>query len=294
MNSFFNFFIKGLNIKWLINKLKILRNQLLLNNYLAKKPAQLQEFIDSLQCLKGSNIAIVIAFEQPWALNWLIRMAKKNLKDTTVLVFDNSRDFVIRKKIQSVCKKNKTIYFSLPKYRTKHVNRSHGMAMSWVYNNVVIAIKPKLFAFIDHDLIPVRPINLLRLIQTQPFYGREVGKKSDFWSLWAGYCVFDFRYLANKNIDFLYDFSRNLDTGGRNWSPLYSQFEKEAITFANSTLRTVFLPRFKDEAKVQFIDDKWIHIGSISYHNNFEKKFKFYKALAKEIDINPRWNQLIK
>ena len=294
MKSFLNFFIKGLDVKWLISKFKIFRNQLFLNFYLTKKPAHFDEFIKSLQYLKGSNIAVVVAFEQPWALNWLLRMAKKNVKNTTILVFDNSRDFGIRKEILSVCKKNKTIYFSLPKYNTRHVNRSHGMAMSWIYKNVVMAIKPKLFAFVDHDLIPVRPINLQSLIKTQPFYGRETGKKSDFWSLWAGYCIFDFKHLVNKNINFLYDFSRNLDTGGRNWGPLYSQFEKKIITFARSTHRKVFLPRYKDGATVQFIDDKWIHIGSISYNNNFEQKFKFFKALAKEIDINPRWNRLIK
>jgi hypothetical protein len=221
-------------------------------------------------------------------------MAKKNLKNTTMLVFDNSRDFAARKKILSVCKKNKTIYFSLPKYTTTHVNRSHGMAMSWIYTNVILAIRPKVFAFIDHDLIPIRPVNLYSLIQKQPFYGRETGKKSDFWSLWAGYCVFDFKHLINKKINFLYDFSRNLDTGGRNWGALYSQFEKKVIAFANSTHKTVYLPTFKEGAMVQFIDDKWIHIGSISYNNNFEQKFKFFKALAKEIDINPRWSQLIK
>jgi hypothetical protein len=34
---------------------------------------------------------LVIAFEQPWVLDRLLRMAKLNLTATTVLVFDNSR-----------------------------------------------------------------------------------------------------------------------------------------------------------------------------------------------------------
>jgi hypothetical protein len=285
MNNFFN---KSLKIKWLISKFKVLRNQLFLEIYLTKKPCAYNPFINSVRFLKGSNIAIVVAFEQPWALDWLLKMAKKNLQNTTVLVFDNSRDFDIRSKIKSACRKNKAHYLSLPKYSTNHVNRSHGMAMSWIYKHIVEVIQPKLFAFIDHDLIPVRSISFAKLVKIQPFYGRETGKKKiGFWSLWAGYCVFDFNYLVNKKINFLYDFSRGLDTGGRNWKALYSNYKKETLAFASSTNKKIFLPNFKQGFSVEFIDDKWIHIGGISYNNNFEKKFMLFKALAKEIDINP-------
>jgi hypothetical protein len=193
-----------------------------------------------------------------------------------------------------VCQKNKTSYFSLPKYSTDHVNRSHGMAMSWIYKHIVEVIQPKVFAFIDHDLIPVRPINLAKLIKTQPFYGRETGKKKiGFWSLWAGYCIFDFNYLIDKKINFLYDFSRGLDTGGRNWKALYAHHQKETLAFAPLTKKIIFLPAFKKGFNVEFIDEKWIHIAGISYNNNFEKKLKFFKALAKEININPRWYESV-
>ena len=103
MDNAINFLNKSLKIKWLISKFKVVRNQLFLDIYLTKKTDDYNTFINSVRFLRGSNIAIVVAFEQPWALDWLLKMAKKNLKHTTVLVFDNSRDFNIRSKIKSVC-----------------------------------------------------------------------------------------------------------------------------------------------------------------------------------------------
>ena len=207
------------------------RNELLLPIYIRKKTPKFYDFLNSVKVLKGSNVAIIVAFEQPWALDWLLKMAKKNLKKTSILVFDNSRKLSFRKKIEFVAKKNKVFYYSLPEYNTHHVNRSHGMALSWIYTNVIKVLQPKIFGFIDHDLIPVSPIDFTKAINSQPFYGRVTGNKSGFWSLWAGYCLFDFNYLTDKKINFLYDFTKGLDTGGRNWKSLYSNFQKKPIGF---------------------------------------------------------------
>jgi len=244
--------------------------------------------------LKHSNVAIIVAFEQPWALDWLLKMAKKNLKKTSVLVFDNSRKLALRQKIELVCKKNEVFYYSLPEYDTHHVNRSHGMALSWIYTNVIRVLQPKIFGFIDHDLIPISPIDFSKAINSQPFYGRITGNKSRYWSLWAGYCLFDFNYLADKKINFLYDFTKGLDTGGRNWDSLYSNFQKNHLAFAQATTKTFYLPKFNSGWDVDFIDNKWIHIGSIGYNNNFDKKFIFFKALAKALESDQDWTRLLK
>jgi hypothetical protein len=278
----------------IVAKLKNLRNDLLLKLYLKKIPPELDEFNASIQFLKGKNVAIVIAFEQLWVLNWLLTMAKKNLKNTTMLVFDNSRTLDMRSKIKSVCNKNQAFYFPLPIYKTHHVNRSHGMAMSWIYAHVIKATQPKIFGFIDHDLIPVSSINFSKHIQSKPFYGRPVGNPSGFWSLWAGYCLFKYKNLAHRKINFLYDFSRDLDTGGRNWNALYSNYVNSKSFFASQTRRDIFLPKFKYARSIEFIDDQWIHIGGISYNNNFDKKFNFFKALAKALELDQDWTKLLK
>jgi hypothetical protein len=278
----------------LIAKLKNLRNYLLLKWYLKKRPSELDQFNKSIQHLKGKSVAIVIAFEQPWTLNWLLNMAKKNLKNATVLVFDNSRTSIMRARIKSICKKNKIFYFSLPIYKTRHVNRSHGMAMSWIYEHIVKTLKPKMFAFIDHDLIPVSLVDFSKRIQSQPFYGRIVENLSGFWSLWAGYCLFDYQNLIYKKINFLYDFSRNLDTGGKNWRPLYAHYIKKDLSFASRTRKNISLPEFKDARSIEFIDDQWIHIEGVSYNNNFKERSQFFKALARQLKINSDWTRLLK
>jgi len=290
-----NFLLNGfLDFKPILTIFRYFRNELLLKFYIRKKTPRFHSFMESIKTLKNSNVAVVVAFEQPWALNWLLKMAKKNLKKTSILVFDNSRKLALRQKIELVCKKNEVFYYSLPEYRTRHVNRSHGMALSWIYTNVIKTLQPKIFGFIDHDLIPLNPIDFSKAINSQPFYGRVTGNKPGFWSLWAGYCLFDFNYLADKKINFLYDFTKGLDTGGRNWDSLYSHFQKNQLAFAPSTIKTIYLPKFKNGTDVSFIDNKWIHIGRISYNNNFDKKFNFFKAMAKELELDPDWKKLLR
>ena len=165
---------------------KQVRNDIWLNHYCKKHPAELRSFIQHNLHLSNQNIAIVVAFEQPWALDWLLRMAKIYLVNATVMVFDNSRNLSARTEIELVCSKHDTPYLALPMNTTKHVNRSHGMAMSWIYNNIVTAIQPKIFAFLDHDLIPLSPTEFEERLGNQFCYGRFNKGKFDYWSLWAG------------------------------------------------------------------------------------------------------------
>jgi hypothetical protein len=269
------------------------RNDLWLKYYVNQKPKAFDRFLVENSHLAQKNIAVVVAFEQPWALNWLLKMAKKNLTNTTVLVFDNSRKIASRVEIEVVCKKNGAPYLALPMNRTKHVNRSHGMAMSWIYDNVINIIQPKVFAFIDHDLIPLSMTDFEERLAKQAFYGRVGGKYPQYWSLWAGYCIFDYATVKNKQLNFLYDFSRGLDTGGRNWDCLYSQFDKTQIRFAKKDFKTLNVPSFEGGKTVEFIDERWMHIGSISYNDGFRNKFDFFEGIAIALEQDPNWGRLI-
>ena len=264
--------------------LKQVRNDAWLAIYKNTRPRELSRFLAEHKHLAGKNIALVIAFEQPWALNWLLRMANRNLADTTVLVFDNSRNGSKRIEIEQVCKQNNAPYLALPANSTTHVNRSHGMAMTWVYHNVVRAITPRIFGFIDHDLIPVCTASLADKLTGQPFYGLLNVGKYGFWSLWAGYCFFDYAATSGKSINFLYDFSRDLDTGGRNWKSLYRRNDRRhlrAATFENLSMK---VPSIEDPRLVQFVDQNWLHIGGISYSYNPPENIEFSKGLEKVFD----------
>ena len=272
---------------------KQVRNDIWLKYYVDQKPAELSQFLTDNSHLAGRNIAIVVAFEQPWAVNWLLQMAKKNLMNTTVLVFDNSHKTAARAELAAVCKQNGTPYLALPMNRTKHVNRSHGMAMSWIYDNVINIIQPKLFAFIDHDLIPVSEVDFEERLANQQFFGRAGGKFPQYWSLWAGYCIFIYAAFKHQPLNFLYDFSRGLDTGGRNWDSIYSHFDKAQIYFASRTYKNLKLPTVENYTKVEFVDECWIHMGSISYNDGFRNKLDFFEALARAMQIDANWQRFL-
>jgi hypothetical protein len=264
--------------------LKQVRNDAWLAVYKNMRPKQLSRFLAENRGLAGKNIALVIAFEQPWALNWLLRMANRNLSDTTVLVFDNSRNGSKRSEIEQVCNQNDAPYLALPANPTRHVNRSHGMAMTWVYHNVVRATNPRIFGFIDHDLIPVRKVSIADKLTDQPVYGLLNVGKFGFWSLWAGYCFFDYAETKGKSINFLYDFSRDLDTGGRNWKSLYRCHDRRQLRAATFENVGITVPSIKDPRLVQFVDQNWLHIGGISYNNYSPENIEFSKGLEKVFD----------
>lgn len=274
--------------------LRQVRNDLLLALYKRKAAPQLPAFLAAQRHLSGANIAIVIAFEQPWALNWLLKMAHVNLPGATVLVFDNSRQPAARAAIESVCRAHGAPYLALPRYRTRHVNRSHGMAMSWIYHNVVRALRPRIFAFLDHDLIPVAPVDFSERLGDQPVFGLLNAGAFAYWSTWAGYCVFSFDAVADRPLNFLYDFSRGLDTGGRNWDVLYSSLARERLRFAERQMVDLSLPAGGPRRQVELIDRRWVHIGGIGYNDNFNEKFAFFERLASLLDSGTNWNDLMR
>jgi len=267
------------------------RNDAWLAIYKKIRPKALDSFLAETQRFGNQSVALVIAFEQPRALDWLLRMAQRNLTDTAVLVFDNSRRAAARLDIERVCRDRGVPYLALPVNRTRHVNRSHGMAMTWVYHNVVRAIRPRLFAFIDHDLIPVRTSELSERLADQPFYGK-LRASAWAWQLWAGYCLFDFSTVAGLPMNFLYDFSQKLDTGGRNWDCLYRNYDRERLRFAGSRYADVRDPVTGVSQSVEIVDDRWLHIGSIGYNDNFRSKSQFCENLAHAMDGGAPWTQL--
>jgi hypothetical protein len=270
---------------------KLTRNDVWLAIYKKLRPKSLDMFLRETKRLENRNVALVVAFEQPWALDWLLRMAQRNLTDTAVLVFDNSRRTAARLEIEGVCRNRGIPYLALPANPTRHVNRSHGMAMTWIFHNIVRAIKPRMFAFIDHDLIPVGKMELSERLGDQPFFGML--KTSPWaWQLWAGYCLFDFSVVGGLPMNFLYDFSQKLDTGARNWGCLYQNHDRDRLRFASSRNTEVRDPATGISRTMQVVDDRWLHIGSISYNDNFRSKAKFCENLAHALDQGIGWPQL--
>jgi hypothetical protein len=268
------------------------RNDAWLAIYRRRHAAEEDSFLQQVAPLKGRDVALVIAFENAWVVDWQLAMAERHLTGTRVLVFDNSRDPALRLQIERVCAQREAPYLALPRNRTRHVNRSHGMAMSWVYSRIVRRIEPRLFAFLDHDLIPLLPVSLAQRLGRQPFFGYR-GTSRWGWTLWAGYCVFDFARVAMLPLNFLYDFSMGLDTGGRNWNVLYRHWDADALDFAGDEWPDVATAATGALHRVQVLDSCWLHIGGISYNDNFGPKEVFCKQLAQAFAEGRTWPHIL-
>jgi hypothetical protein len=271
--------------------IKEVRNDVWQRQYCTRRPAALEAFLEENAHLKDTNIVLVVAFEQPWMLDWLIHMARRNLRDGTVLVFDNSRLPQARLEIEQVCRKTSTPYLALPANSTLHVNRSHGMAMTWIYQNVVRALAPRVFEFIDHDLIPVRALEIAGRLGDQAMYGLlNVGPWG--WHLWAGYCMYDYQRIANARLNFLHDFSRGLDTGGRNWQPLYRWHDRSKFRLAEIHDMDFADPVSGSTVQLQVIDQSWLHIGGIGYNDNYRLKSELSRRIAQAFDAGATWDEI--
>lgn len=268
------------------------RNDLLLRAYLKAEAPALTQFLQSNAGLAGRDVAIVIAFQQPWTLEWLLQSASRKLPGVTVLVFDNSPDGGKREEIAAVCAREGAPYLALPPYRTRHVNRSHGMAMSWIYHRVVRELKPRIFGYLDHDLIPVRPVDFAQRLQGQVAYGLPNNGRNGCWSIWAGYCFYWFDQVRQRPLNYLYDFSRGLDTGGRNWAPLYRDLDRGRMRFAPQRFIDITLAAGA-QRKIEVVDDCWVHMGGVGYNDNFESKFAFFEQLRLALEGGRRWEDLL-
>ncbi|WP_139165720.1 hypothetical protein [Chromobacterium amazonense] len=258
--------------------------------YLSKRAEGQEVLIDHLR-QHGGHLGLVVAFEQPWALNWQLELARENIPDSYLVVFDNSRRPEMRRQIAALCQARQVPYLALPANPTRHVNRSHGFAMSWVYHNIVRPAQPTSFAFIDHDMIPVAPNKRLVELVDQPVYG--LPNHSDWgWHLWAGYCAFRFDFVERRKLNFLYDFANGLDTGGRNWRPVYRELDADRLRMARHRIREVTDPVSGHPFRIQVVDDCWYHIGSISYNNGFESQFELCQHIAAALAEGKPWAEL--
>lgn len=263
--------------------LKQLRNDLWLAWYKRKEAFGERDFLSQNLQFSNKNILVVIAFEQPKVLEWLFEFSNKNLVNFQLMVFDNSRTVPLRSSVKEVCLKYGIPYLGLPLNTSRHPNRSHGMAMTWVFERIIQKIKPSWFGFLDHDMVPIAPIVTDFIHSEQPFYGM-LNSGDHCWNLWAGYCFFNYEKVKNLPLNFLYDFSIGLDTGGRNWHCLYKLSSDQEIQFAPNIYQNIQIDNA--QATVQLIDGQWLHIGGVSYNNNLASKEVFYENLIKQLRLN--------
>jgi hypothetical protein len=253
--------------------LKNLRNhfQSFIYCKLGKRRAKLFLQSNNWSCQK-KHLLVVIAFERPKVLEILLYALSKFFPTYEILVCDNSRTKNLRDAIEGVASSFNIHYLGLPNNITRHPNRSHALALNWVSRNLLQNLSFEWVGFIDHDLIPLRRPALetrmdAALKQNIFCFGHINHGKANYWNLWSGYAFFHSSLIKQTKLNFLYDFSRGLDTGGMNWSLVYRRISDVDLAAVETRLIRVSL-ELGDTENFRIIDDAWIHLGSYGHKHN--------------------------
>jgi hypothetical protein len=250
------------------------RNYAILQSYKRRRIDRQAELIAALRPgAEGKTAVFTVAFNNHRTIAWLADGFLRHGRGALLVVCDNSPAESERRMIAAACHAREVAYVPLPRpplARLLLTNPplSHGMALSWIFYNLVRPLAPRVFAFIDHDLIPLSPFDLGDRLGDRPVYGLK-SNRQDFgtWSLWAGYSVFDFAAVGALPLDFTTDAPLHLDTGGQNWMRLYRYIRPETLRFAEHRSRRVQLDGGDVPVSVEMVDE-WLHIGGISYRDD--------------------------
>lgn len=194
----------------------------------------------------------------------LLYMEKYYCDDHTHIIADNSSDQSVSVKIQNYCLEHNIPYIRLPKNHLKG-SYSHATALNWVCKHVISKRNPAYFGFTDHDLFPIKPVSLTKMLQKQHVYGPiRVRGEGKYWYLSAILCFFDFNYVRDKKLDFMpvrYDNDKTsyLDTGGGNWLHLYSKMDRTKMVFCEEKLMKIGKNNDRHNDFVELFDDVFLH-----------------------------------
>jgi len=249
------------------------RDWLTYRYFLLKSPAAGHGFAEELRKTNERRFCFVVAFNTPWVIDALTKGWQTYSSGMQLVVVDNSNSAAARQSIEKVCKTRGVPYFGLPGNPERNPGRSHGISMNWIYYNIVRPLKPEAFGFLDHDCLPIAPLDFSARMGGKTAYGLKWLSESNYmftraaddqgWFLWAGFCFFRFRDVDGLPLDFRGNGRIGLDTGGGNWEPIYSRLSPEHFEFAEEDGLHLHLGQV--EATYEILDRAMLHVGGASY-----------------------------
>lgn len=234
---------------------------------------------------------VTMAFNNDFVIKEQIKFLKKNLIDRFVYtVIDNSTIPQVREKIASACRQNKVGYIYLPHQGDSLVPSSaHGLVINWTYKNYLRPRRADYFGIVDSDIYPIKKTSVIESLKKFPVYG-WLQERREKWYLWPGLAFYRTSYLPSGDLNFMP--CDGLDTGGGNWSKIYSHLDKSRLTKLDHSynqingLRTKKIdgPQIPDLIKkdqlVEFIGD-WVHtFNSSNWRQTGNKNSKVRKLLS--------------
>lgn len=237
----------------------------------------------------------VVAFNDSKLIETQYQFMQKNLQQNQYhyIICDNSNNLEIADKIFEFCQTHNITYYRLPQFLYVGPSHSHGYALNWIYKNLIKKRKNN-FAFIDHDVFPIKPIDLIKYFMT-PLCG-AIRERFNCWYPWVAFSFYSFDFMKTKTVNFLpcrYK-HKHLDTGGKNYKSIYKNINSDLwLSLPEKYIDTTTGKDFtahnlsnKEADKIvynqiiEIIDDKWLHIiGGAQYdgkHNKFALAMKMF------------------
>lgn len=252
----------------LFHRLRRVRNVLVDRAYRRRTAPAQAELVARLRESRAPALAFTIAFNLPEAIALLADGMARFTPGIPLVVCDNSSQPEARAAIAALCAERGLAYCPLPPSPFKggrNGSRSHGVALNWVLHSLIRPVGPKVFALLDHDLVPLAPVDLPGLVAHQPAYGMvRRGERFGGWYLWPGYSVFDLDALGHLPLDFGTDTPLTLDTGGQNWGVLYRTLDPARLERA--TTRTAWIADpVTGTPEPYLLADGWLHVGGAGH-----------------------------
>lgn len=265
--------------------------------YMTVKTKPRQSFEASDIMLPKALDIFVVAFNDAKLIECQYHFMQKNLRSSEYhyIICDNSNKTEAARQIFEFCRKYNITYYRLPRFLYVDPSRSHGYALNWIYR-YIIRRRKKRFAFIDHDIFPIRPLQLSEYTD-RPLCGVK-RERHGCWYPWAAFSFYDYEFLRNKSINFMpcrYK-RKHLDTGGGNYKSVYKNLAdglwREScehyidIRSGKSFVWDKDVYKNRDDAvyenAVELIDEKWLHIiGGAQWggkHDKFALAMKMFGA----------------
>jgi hypothetical protein len=218
-----------LRLRPVLHRLKQARYDRITARYV-RLPARTGDTAARARALAGRKVMVTVAFEDPTAIDWQSRLIRRFVPGPIHVIADNSHDDESARAIERIAVRETCPYLRLPEnpWSGPSTSRSHGLALNWLWHNLIRPGAPAAFGYLDDDLFPTAFDDPFAPLAHQDVYGavRTAGAR---WYLWAGFCFYRFAAVRDLPLDFGQDWFAGLDTGGANWWPLYRQLDRASL-----------------------------------------------------------------
>ena len=124
------------------------------------------------QRIRGRRVLVTVGYGDPEAIDMQAAAVARFVPGALYVVADNSADDAVAREIAAIAGRHGAPYVRLPQpLLLEEGSRSHGLALDWMWRNVIRPGAPEAFGFLDDDLFPTAPDDPFAMLRQQPVYG---------------------------------------------------------------------------------------------------------------------------